>query len=480
MATNNKIKAAPKVKKPAPIDPRSVTGSGSNLTQHAPGGLNRAWAVPLSETTSGKGAFVDPSVTGARAGTTMSAPQGVLQKALGGVSQTTTRTPMYSPLTGQLLSLQERTTAENPLSTQDLAATALGDVDAYRAAKEETREIAQQALAGVEQSYGTALDEMTGQFGEAEGLIRGNQPEFKDVEGQFERAWGMTEEAAGTAKSYAAEQTERAEAWRTEALDAYTDQFALRHDNLRRGMERSYNQRMDRLDASLAQGRIVAQGGMSAGQVGAAAKAQLKSEYMDQLRGLSGQLAAEESRISSALRAQVDQYSLASIGQAQGMSAGAQMQGANVGAQLAAAEAHARGVFASIGQQGELGLLQADLAIQKLRVEEPQLATEIMLSRAYLPDAIAMYPLMKELSEMYDEEVPDGTQLGGPSLVGYTQAGGAQWNWGGGGAAGVAPKLGAGKGGGGGGAARGGGGAKGGDSTTADFIAGRGAFAPRA
>ena len=394
----------------------SVYGRGTAdqaLTVGTGGGMGSRQKVPMSGTSQPLGS-VPTSLTAKRAGSTISADQGLLQRAAGGVSRTTTRTPMYSPLSGQLLSLQEQSTVESPLAPQDLAAAALGDVEAFRQAKEESRGIAEQALAGVEGSYGAAVDELTSQLGESKAAIRAQQPGFGDVQGSYQKAWQAREQAAEQARTYAEEQTERAEAYRAESFEEYRSEFALRHDALRRGMETDFNRRMGGVDDAVARGAVVGSSGMSAGQVGSAMKAQVKSEYKDQLRALAGQLSSEESRISANLRSTVDQFTLASIGQAQATAAGVEGQMAGVAQQLAASEANARAVFSSGAQYGELGLLQADLAIQKMRVEEPALATEIMLSQAYLPDSISLYPLMKQLSDIYDADI--GTQ--GTAVVG--------------------------------------------------------------
>jgi len=70
---------------------------------------------------------------------------------------------------------------------------------------------------------------------------------------------------------------------------------------------------------------------------------------------------------------------------------------------LAAAEAQAEGVFLAEQRQYEHGVESLLLAAEQMRIREPELSAELMLSSAYLPDAEQLAPLAAEIFEMYSE-----------------------------------------------------------------------------
>jgi len=346
---------------------------------------------------------VDPSGLGAsRPGVASSVNPDLARQALAGVTTTQTHIPQFDSR-GRLRGLQSTESLENPIAPQDVAAQAFLDVEAQAAAKEETRAIAEEALAGVHQGFGTAIDEATQALGESSERIRGIQDEDRQRgQGRFDEAAEATRQSTERGRSREQETTERAEQFREDALGEFQSEFALRVDTMRRGLERDFNRRRDSIDDQIARGNITAAGGRSASEVGSALKAQVESEYRDQLRAQAGQIAVQASQISAQVRQAVDAQTLSAIQAAGATGAGVELGGAQNLQQIAAAEATADAASQGEARMAELGLLQANLAIQQLRIKEPEMAAELMLSTAYLPQSTSLYPLMVDLYDMYE------------------------------------------------------------------------------
>lgn len=308
----------------------------------------------------------------------------------------------------------------SPIGIQDIAARAQQDIISQRQREGVERRTAARAMGGVRQAYGQAVTGMEQRIGATQARAQKAIPEARGrAQAGFEEAQQVAEETLARTRERGEDATERAIQWREDQFAAFEGSFALRMDNLRRGLMNQYDQQLAGIDAGLAGGSITAQGGMTAGDIAGQMRVQAESQYQDQLRSLAAQVGVEESRLESQMRQTVDRYTLETIGAAQQMAATTGVAISQVMGALAPARAQMEEMFLQEQRMYELGLNELFLATQQMRVREPELAAEIMLSEAYLPDAEILYPLARELMFLYQ-----GEEIGQPSLGQWGQGAG--------------------------------------------------------
>lgn len=294
----------------------------------------------------------------------------------------------------------------NPLTIPMLGQQGLADIQAQVEAKQQQQALAQQAYLGVQNSFGSAVDQIMAATDAAR--TQGNalyQNAMSKGDALFAEAKGQATAADTRTAEQSSALASKADQYRKEALGTLTNRSAQAANALRLGMEDNYNQRLSDIDSLSAQGKISDPEG---------AKNQLKMEHSRQLGTVLSGLDAEYAKLEATVRPQIDQYTLATQ---QALTALTSQSGANRAsafASLATAQAQNESIAAQEQQSREIQRVQLATVAQQLQANGSTVMAELLMSPQMAPVAVELLPFMREMYDMYAYELQaTGVQQGG-------------------------------------------------------------------
>jgi hypothetical protein len=139
---------------------------------------------------------------------------------------------------------------------------------------------------------------------------------------------------------------------------------------------------------------------MGATEVAQQMKEQTRQTHLDRLASVAADVGDKYNKSHQQMLQTSAQQYLQTVQAATQLEAQTGQQAAGTVAQIADGIARAMPAIEQQRAQGDLAALQQELAIEQLGVRRPELAAEIRLSTAYLPEAVNEYGMWREMYEM--------------------------------------------------------------------------------
>jgi hypothetical protein len=301
-----------------------------------------------------------------------------------------------NPITGkqEIVGASMRSNTQPSIDTRDVARAAMTDIENQKAAKAETRGIAEDAVADINQQYNESVSLLRQQLADQRAQVEATQDsasqkadDYYDFARQF--AVQQNEETEERVQQV---QTKIEEEVNNRRND-FKSTFGLQMSNIVEGMRGQYQDDLGVIDEAAAKGLVDPADVESM-------RAQAKQQYQNRLASVAAQVGTQYAQSRDAMLESTNRM-LADVSKA--MTQTEATMGANISQVLASmADGYAQ---YQLGREQQARLADAArmeqaIAIEQLAVQRPELAAEIKLGASYLPQAVMEYPIWKELYDM--------------------------------------------------------------------------------
>jgi hypothetical protein len=276
----------------------------------------------------------------------------------------------------------------------DVARAAMGDIEAQKQAKAETRQIAEGAVQDVNQQYQESVGRLRQMLDETAAQQQTTQEGAdQQVQDRFDQARQFAMQQNEQVEERIQQEQTKIEQQVQARREQFKSTFGLQMSNMVEGMRSQYQDDLGAIEEAAARG-VIDPANMEA------LRTQAKQQYQNRLASVAAQVGTQYAQSHDAMLQSTNKL-LADMSTA--MTQTEATMGSNISnvlANLAGGYSQYKVNAAQQARLADAARMEQAIAIENLAVRRPELAAEIKLSSAYLPSAVMEYPVWKELYDM--------------------------------------------------------------------------------